>query len=39
MEVGDEKQVTVAPGEGYGERDESRIQVVTRDAFPAQYGT
>ena len=34
MEVGDEKRVAVAPGEGYGERDESRIQVVTRDAFP-----
>jgi FKBP-type peptidyl-prolyl cis-trans isomerase SlyD len=34
MEVGDEKQVTVAPGEGYGERDDNRIQVVARDAFP-----
>lgn len=33
MEVGDERRVTVAPGEGYGERDENRIQIVTRDAF------
>lgn len=33
MEVGDEKTVTVAPGEGYGERDDSQIQIVGRDAF------
>jgi FKBP-type peptidyl-prolyl cis-trans isomerase SlyD len=33
MEVGDQKQVTVAATEGYGERDDDRIQVVARDAF------
>lgn len=35
MEVGEEKQVTVHPSDGYGERDESRIQIVGRDAFQA----
>jgi FKBP-type peptidyl-prolyl cis-trans isomerase SlyD len=33
MEIGDEKSVTVAPGEGYGERDDSQVQMVGRDAF------
>ncbi|MDT8305884.1 MAG: peptidylprolyl isomerase [Anaerolineae bacterium] len=33
MEVGDQKQVTVQPGDGYGERDDTRIQTVGRDAF------
>ncbi len=33
MGVGDEKRVTVPPGDGYGERDEQRMQMVTRDAF------
>lgn len=37
MEVGEEKQVTVQPSDGYGERDESRIQTVGREAF--QPGT
>lgn len=35
MEVGEQKQVTVSASEGYGERDDNRIQVVTRDAFGA----
>jgi FKBP-type peptidyl-prolyl cis-trans isomerase SlyD len=33
MEIGDEKSVTVAPGEGYGERDDSQVQMVGRDAL------
>lgn len=33
MEVGEQKQVTVQAAEGYGERDDERIQVVTREAF------
>ena len=32
---GAEKQVTVTPEEGYGERDEHAIQQVPRGAFPA----
>jgi FKBP-type peptidyl-prolyl cis-trans isomerase SlyD len=33
MAVGDQKQVSVPAAEGYGEHDESRIQLVERDAF------
>lgn len=33
MGVGDHKQVTVSAAEGYGERDEERMQLVSRDAF------
>lgn len=34
MKVGDEKQVVVAPGDGYGERDENQVQHLPRNAFP-----
>lgn len=34
MSEGDEKQVSVAPEEGYGQYEESRIQAVPRDTFP-----
>lgn len=33
MEVGERKQVTVSAAEGYGDRDDDRMQVVTREAF------
>ena len=36
MEVGDEKEVTVAPEEGYGERQEDRVQTVPLEAFPPE---
>ncbi len=43
MEVGETKTVTVAPEEGYGERDEARIQSVPRaqlpDDIPTEPGT
>ncbi len=32
---GDELSVTVAPEQGYGARDESRVQQVPREMFPA----
>ena len=32
---GDEVSVSIAPEEGYGIRDESKIQAVPREAFPA----
>lgn len=35
MEVGEEKDVVVEPGEGYGERNPEANQVVPRDAFQA----
>lgn len=34
MGVGDEKEVTVAPAAGYGERQDGNIQIVPREAFP-----
>jgi FKBP-type peptidyl-prolyl cis-trans isomerase SlyD len=34
MSEGDEKQVVVAPGEGYGEYDEDQLQEVPRSIFP-----
>jgi FKBP-type peptidyl-prolyl cis-trans isomerase SlyD len=34
--AGDELSVSVAPEEGYGVRDEGRIQDVPRDAFPPE---
>lgn len=34
MEVGEEKQVTVPPTEGYGERQPDQVQALPRDAFP-----
>jgi len=33
---GDEVSVSVAPEEGYGPRDDARIQEVPRDAFPPE---
>ena len=33
---GDEISVSVAPDEGYGPRDDTRIQEVPRDAFPPE---
>ncbi len=35
MNVGDEKAVTVAPQEGYGQYDDERLQRVPRDSFPS----
>jgi FKBP-type peptidyl-prolyl cis-trans isomerase SlyD len=37
LEAGQQKQVVVAPGEGYGDRDEERVQRVPRKAFPAGF--
>jgi|SRR5690606_30280599 len=34
MAVGEEKSVTVSPGDGYGDYDDSRLQQVPLDAFP-----
>lgn len=34
MEVGEEKQVTVPPAEGYGERQPDQVQTLPQDAFP-----
>jgi len=34
MTVGDERKVTVAPADGYGERNEDAKQTVSIDAFP-----
>lgn len=36
MAVGDEKQVIVAPADGYGEHDPDQIQTFPRSAFPAE---
>ena len=35
MAVGDEKDVELAPGEGYGDRNPDAVEVVPPDAFPA----
>jgi FKBP-type peptidyl-prolyl cis-trans isomerase SlyD len=35
MQIGDEKQVTVAPADGYGETDPEDFDTVSRDIFPA----
>ncbi|GIK43898.1 MAG: peptidyl-prolyl cis-trans isomerase [Chloroflexota bacterium] len=35
MEVGEEKEVEVAPGDGYGETDPDAYQMVPHDLFPA----
>jgi FKBP-type peptidyl-prolyl cis-trans isomerase SlyD len=37
MEVGQRKEVVVAPEEGYGDRDPDRVQRVPRKAFPAGF--
>ena len=34
MAVGDEKQVTVAPAEGYGDLDSEALEMVPNDVFP-----
>ena len=34
MQVGDEKQVTIAPADGYGEYNEDSFETVSRDIFP-----
>lgn len=39
MEVGEKKQVTVAPAEAYGERDETRVQSVQRSQLPENIPT
>lgn len=36
MSAGDQKQVVVAPGEGYGEHDPRGVQEVPRAAFPSE---
>jgi FKBP-type peptidyl-prolyl cis-trans isomerase SlyD len=36
-QVGDRKQVVIAPAEGYGDHDPSGIQRVPRQAFPADF--
>jgi FKBP-type peptidyl-prolyl cis-trans isomerase SlyD len=35
MKVDDEKQVVIAPADGYGERDPEQVRVVPRSMFPA----
>jgi len=37
MEQGQQKQVVVAPGEGYGDHDARRVQRVPREAFPPGF--
>jgi peptidylprolyl isomerase len=39
MTVGEKKNVTVTPDEGYGERDETRLQDVPRTQLPADLPT
>ncbi|MFQ5399175.1 MAG: peptidylprolyl isomerase [Anaerolineae bacterium] len=34
MRIGDEKDVVVAPADGYGERDPENLETMPRDAFP-----
>jgi FKBP-type peptidyl-prolyl cis-trans isomerase SlyD len=36
MEVGQSKKVSVTPAEGYGVRDETRVQVLPKEAFGGQ---
>jgi peptidylprolyl isomerase len=36
MKIGDKKQITLAPAEAYGERDERRIQKVERKMLPKE---
>lgn len=37
LSVGERKQVTVAPGEGYGERNEDKVMVVDRAHLPPDF--
>jgi len=39
MSVGETKQVVIAPAEGYGDRDESRVQEVPRAQLPDDIPT
>jgi len=39
MAVGDTRQVTVAPEDAYGARDEARVQTVPREAIPDHIPT
>lgn len=39
MEVGDTKQVAVAPEDGYGDRDPARVQAVPREQIPDHIPT
>ena len=39
MAVGDTRQVTVAPEDAYGPRDEARVQTVPREAIPGHIPT
>lgn len=39
MTVGEKKQVTVTPAEGYGERDEARVQTIPRTQLPEDLPT
>jgi FKBP-type peptidyl-prolyl cis-trans isomerase SlyD len=37
LDVGDRRQVVVAPGEGYGDHDPRGVQEVAREAFPEGF--
>ena len=37
MRVGDEKNVIIAPSDGYGELDPENFDTVSRDAFPSDF--
>jgi FKBP-type peptidyl-prolyl cis-trans isomerase SlyD len=37
LDVGEKKQVVVAPGDGYGEHDPRGVQEVSRQAFPDDF--
>lgn len=39
MEIGESREVTVAPGDAYGDRDEARVQLVPREAIPDNIPT
>ena len=37
LEQGQQRQIVVAPGEGYGDHDPKRVQRVPREAFPPGF--
>jgi FKBP-type peptidyl-prolyl cis-trans isomerase SlyD len=37
LDVGDRREVVVAPGEGYGDHDPRGVQEVSREAFPEGF--
>lgn len=39
MEVGEKKQVTIQPAEGYGDRDEARVMEIPREQLPQDLPT